>query len=119
MSRRLQFGLLCLWLVAGCSAGPTPRYDKAVAEAKTANKVVLLDFTGSDWCPPCKLLDANVLSTKEFKDYAEKHLVFLVVDFPENKPLPADLKSENAALAKKFDIEGYPTLILLDGEGKV
>jgi len=91
---------------------------KALQQAKAEKKDVLLDFTGSDWCPPCKALHKNVLVSKEFEDYAEKNLVLVVLDFPNSKPQSDDLKKANAALSEKFGIEGYPTLILLDADGK-
>jgi len=42
----------------------------------------------------------------------------VVLDFPNSKPQSDDLKKANAALSEKFGIEGYPTLILLDADGK-
>jgi thioredoxin-related protein len=91
---------------------------KALAQAKAEKKAVLMDFTGSDWCPPCKALHKNVLVSKEFEDYAETKLVLVVVDFPKSKPQTEELKKANEALSEKFGIEGYPTLILLDADGK-
>jgi len=91
---------------------------KALAKAKTEKKKVLLHFTGSDWCPPCKALHANVLTTKEFEDYANKNFVLVELDFPRTKEQPAALKKANADLAKKYNLEGYPTSIVLDADGK-
>jgi protein disulfide-isomerase len=91
---------------------------KALEKAKTEKKQVLLDFTGSDWCPPCKALHKNVLTSKEFEDYADKNLVLVVVDFPRSKEQTEELKTANKALSEKFKIEGYPTVILLNAEGK-
>lgn len=116
---------LCGWLGAGCGSEPAGHVEwstdlpKALAQAKTEKKLVLVDFTGSDWCPPCKLLEKNVFMTAKFAEYAGQHLVLMQADFPENKTQPEDLKTANAALAKKFEIEGYPTILLLDAEGKV
>jgi thioredoxin-related protein len=92
---------------------------KALEQAKAEKKDVLLDFTGSDWCPPCKALHKNVLVSKEFEDYAETKLVLVLVDFPKSKPQSDELKKANEALSEKFGIEGYPTLILLDADGKL
>ncbi len=91
---------------------------KAQAKAKAEKKLVLLDFTGSDWCPPCKALHKNVLTAKEFIDFAGKHLVLVELDFPNSKPQSEELKKANKALSEKFKIEGFPTVIVLDGEGK-
>jgi len=92
---------------------------KALGQAKAEKKDVLLDFTGSDWCPPCKELHKKVLVSKEFEDYAETNLVLVLVDFPNSKPQTEELKKANAALHEKFEVEGFPTLVLLDADGKV
>ena len=91
---------------------------KAQAKAKSENKVVMLDFTGSDWCRWCIKLNKDVFSKQEFIDYAKKNLVLVEVDFPRKKKQSAELIKANAALEKKYGIEGYPTIIVLDKEGK-
>lgn len=91
---------------------------KAQGLAKEQNKMVLMDFTGSDWCPPCKALHKNVLTAKEFVDFAKDNLVLVEVDFPQRKKLEPQQKKANDALAKKFDIEGFPTIVVLDSNGK-
>ena len=60
-------------------------YKKAQDQAKAGNKLVLLDFTGSDWCGWCIKLDREVFSKPEFKDYATKNLVLVELDFPRAK----------------------------------
>lgn len=90
----------------------------AQARAKTENKLVIMDFTGSDWCPWCIKLNKEVFNTPEFVAYAQKNLVPVEVDFPRKKQLSAEQKKANAALQKKYSIEGYPTVIVLNSEGK-
>jgi thioredoxin-related protein len=90
---------------------------KALAKAKADKKMVLMDFTGSDWCPPCKALHKNVLTSPEFEAYADKNLVLVVVDFPHNVTQTEELKKGNKALAEKYNIEGFPTVIVLDTDG--
>src|SRR5208283_362916 len=85
----------------------------ALAQAKKENKQVLLNFTGSDWCPGCKLLEAGVFSKTEFSDYAQKNLVLVEVDFPAQKKQAAALAKANDALHEKYGVRGLPTLILL------
>jgi thioredoxin-related protein len=92
---------------------------KAMAQAKAENKLVLADFTGSDWCVWCKKLDADTLSKAEFADYAKKNLVLVQLDYPNSKPQSDDLKAANAALQTRFKIEGFPTLILLKPDATV
>lgn len=118
---------LLLTLVAGLMAcAVTARAESAwgtdlttaLAAAKKAKQHVLLDFTGSDWCPPCKKLKADVFDSKEFADYAGKNFKLVEVDFPRTKKLPAERAKANGALQSKYNIEGYPTVIVLNGEGK-
>lgn len=94
-------------------------YNKAVAQAKSGNKYILLDFTGSDWCPWCIRMDKEVLNTKAFEDYADKNLVLMLVDFPQNKQLPQEVQNQNNDLQKKYGADGFPTFVLVDKDGKV
>jgi thioredoxin-related protein len=91
----------------------------ALAQAKKEGKLVLLDFTGSDWCGWCKKLDAETFSAAAFNDYAKKNLVLVTVDFPAHKPQSDDLKAANNKLQEKYHVEGYPTLIVLKTDGTV
>ena len=93
-------------------------YKKAQQEAKTNNKLLLLNFTGSDWCGWCIKLDKEVFSKPEFKDYANKNLVLVEVDFPRGKSQGSDIKKQNGELAEQYQIEGFPTIVVLDGDGK-
>jgi protein disulfide-isomerase len=90
----------------------------AQAQAKAEKKLVLLDFTGSDWCPWCIKFDKEALSTAKFSDYAKAHLALVLVDFPNKKPQSDALKAANKALAKKYKVDGYPTYVVLDADGK-
>ena len=91
---------------------------KAQAKAKAENKLVMLDFTGSDWCGWCIKLNKEVFSKPEFSEYSKKNLVLVEVDFPRQKQQSAEQKKANQELQKKYNIEGYPTIIVLDGNGK-
>src|SRR5713101_3348515 len=90
---------------------------KAVEKAKSENKLVMLDFTGSDWCGWCIKLHKEVFSTAEFAKYAKENLVLVEVDFPRRKQLSAELKKANEALQEKYKIEGFPTIVVLNREG--
>jgi len=91
---------------------------KAQAKAKAEHKMVMLDFTGSDWCGWCIKLKGEVFSKPEFAEYAKKNLVLVEVDFPRAKQQTEELKKANQSLQEKYKIDGYPTIIVLDGEGK-
>jgi thioredoxin-related protein len=92
-------------------------YAGALKQAQSENKLVLLDFTGSDWCPWCIKFEHDVLSTPQFGDYAHKELELVKVDFPHHTPLPQGQQQANDALAQRFGVDGYPTYILLNSAG--
>ena len=100
------------------ASGWSDDYAKALEQAKKENKKVLLDFTGSDWCGWCIKLDKDVFSKTEFKEYAKQNLVLVEVDFPQGKRLPKKTQEQNEKLKNEFKVEGFPTLVLLDPEGK-
>jgi len=96
----------------------TTDYKAALAQAKQQNKLVLLDFTGSDWCGFCKLLDKEVLSNSSFKNFLAKNFVPVTIDFPRGTKLPDALVQQNDTLQEQFKIDGFPTLIVVDANGK-
>ena len=96
-------------------AGWSTDLDAAMEKAKKEKKSILVEFTGSDWCPPCIAMRTNVFSKKELVDAASKDFILVELDFPKADKAVA---KKNQPWAKKFEIEGYPTVILLDHEGK-
>src|SRR5678815_1715850 len=74
--------------------------EAAQAKAKAENKLVLLDFTGSDWCIWCQRLKRNVFDDPEFAQYAQSKLVLVEVDFPQHKTLEEAQQQANARLEK-------------------
>ena len=93
-------------------------FEKALSDAKTSGKYILLDFSGSDWCGWCIRLEKEVFSQDAFKDFAEENLVCVLVDFPRAKEQTEKLKQQNLDLARKHSIRGYPTIIILSPDGK-
>jgi thioredoxin-related protein len=93
-------------------------FASAQAQARAEDKMLLISFTGSDWCPPCIMLHRQVFSQPEFAGYAAKHLVLLEVDFPHTKAQSDAEKVANQKLADRFGIYGFPTVIVLDSSGK-
>ena len=93
-------------------------YNAALAQAAAEKKPVLLEFTGSDWCPPCKMMTAQIFDTHEFTEFAKTNLVAVKLDYPQSKPQSDELKAQNQKLAEQFAIQGYPTVVLLSSEGK-
>ena len=92
-------------------------FPGALKQAQSENKLVLLDFTGSDWCPWCIKFDHDVLSTPKFAAYAGQKLELVKVDFPQHTLLPDEQRRANDALAKQFNVDGYPTYVLLNSAG--
>jgi protein disulfide-isomerase len=92
-------------------------YQAALEQAAKESKMVLLDFTGSDWCGPCIKLKKDTFSKPEFQKFAEEKLVLVELDFPRSKAQGAELKKQHQELAEKFGIEGFPTLVLLSSQG--
>ena len=108
-------------LTVGLTAGEgwLTNLDKAKILAKKEKKMILVEFTGSDWCPPCKALKKTVFTSSAFKKYATESLVLVEFDFPRGKNLVTKEQAEyNRAQAKKFAVKGYPTVILMDANGK-
>lgn len=97
-------------------------YKEALFKAKAENKLILMDFSGSDWCSNCIRLEKSVFQTEAFKAYAKDKFILLNVDFPmksKNK-LSKELTEQNAELAKKYNSEGqFPTVIIMDSDKKV
>lgn len=129
--------ILAVWLVAGLLWGACGRtkevseasagtetiwltnFESAQARARSEKKSLLIDFTGSDWCPPCIMLDRQVFSQPEFEKYAAQNLVLLEVDFPRVKELSGEQKAANEKLAERYGIYGFPTVVVLDSNGKI
>ena len=119
----LRMGLVLLLLFSMNAWAGVPHWYTDFEEAKKIasadNKLILADFSGSDWCGWCIKLDKEVFSKTEFKEYAGKNLVLFLADFPSQKKLPDKVKKQNEALAQKYGVKGFPAVLLLDKSGKV
>ncbi len=96
----------------------TTNFTAAKELAKKTNKVMFVDFTGSDWCTWCMKLKENILTKKAFLDYAKNNLILVEVDFPNYKAQMPAQRKVNEALMQKYEVEGFPTILLLNGDGK-
>jgi thioredoxin-related protein len=117
MKKTLMVMVSALALVSASAGEWQTDAAKAQAQAKKENKLVLLDFTGSDWCGWCIKFKKDVLDTPEFKAYADKNLVLVEVDFPRKTKLSAEQAKANNELKKKYKVSGFPTFVILDGDG--
>lgn len=92
-------------------------YDEAMAESTKTGKPVLTLFTGSDWCPHCRTLEERVLATPAFGQWAEEHVVLLMVDLPESGITP-EVRSERSRICIKYGVRTFPTVLVLDSFGE-
>lgn len=118
----LKASLLALFLspLSAIAAGEgwLTDLEEAKKVAKKENKSILIDFTGSDWCHFCVLLDDEVFSKDDFMEKAKKDFVLVEIDFPRKAKQSAEVKAKNEALAKKYGVQGFPTVFLTDENGK-
>lgn len=88
-------------------------FTAGFAQAAKEKKYLLLDFTGSDWCPPCKMMEKEVFSTEEFAAFAEKNLVVVRLDFNPDGSKPGKFQDQNNYLAQRLQVQAFPTYVLM------
>lgn len=98
--------------------GWTSDFEKAKTRAVAEKRDLLIDFTGSDWCGWCMKLEEEVFSKDAFKLEAPKNFVLVEIDFPQEKQLPEAIKMQNEKLQEKYKVEGFPSIVLADAEGR-
>lgn len=94
-------------------------FDTAQALAQKEKKKLFIEFTGSDWCRPCIVLEKTILHSAEFEAFAKKHFVLVQLDYPFRKKQSEEVKKKNQAVAEKFAVENYPTVVIVRPSGKV
>lgn len=96
----------------------TQDIDAARELAKKENKYLFVNFTGSDWCGWCQLMDEHVFTRPGWKEFAAKHLALAFIDSPRDQNLvPEEYRSRNRKLRKQYGVRGYPTFIILGPDG--
>jgi len=122
------FFVLFILLFTSCNNGQSAsanslnwenNLENAIQQAKKENKAVLVNFTGSDWCIWCKRLSSEVFQQKEFEDYAKESLVLVMLDFPKNISQSEETQAYNKNLAQKYGIQGFPTILIFNDQGKL
>lgn len=118
MKATLLSCLLGLVLAFPAAAEWKTDFEAAKAAATKSGKVMVLDFTGSDWCVWCVRMKKDTLDKPEFTQYAAKNLVLVELDFPNDKPQTSAQKKANKALKDKYGVRGFPTFLIVDAAGK-
>jgi thioredoxin-related protein len=119
MGKILLAALLCL---SSVSTNWLNNLEDAKAIAKKENKLIILNFSGSDWCGPCIRMHKEIFDSEAFQEFAADKLVMVNADFPRLKKnqLPKDQQSINDQLADRYNHEGkFPYTVLLNADGKV
>jgi len=119
--KKIVLFLLGCWLAFQVSAADSAwvtSLPDAKAQAKKENKLILLNFTGLDWCIPCKQMEADIYTKPEFLAYAQTNLVLVQLDFLPIKKQPEDLFKANTALQEEYGVQVFPTVIMVNSDGK-
>ena len=117
--------LLSFFISAVFALGPVSLYtslDDAISTAQNEDKKVLMIFSGSDWCRPCRKFKTNILENQSFREYVQQNLVLLSVDFPAKKKnkLSDEQYNRNKALADKYNKAGvFPHLVLMNEDKEI
>ncbi len=99
-----------------------PDFATAKQEAKQKHQLILLNFSGSDWCGPCIRLKKEIFQSEVFTLFADSNLISYNADFPRNKRNQLDnkVKTQNEKLADTYNPEGkFPFTLLINEEGNV
>ena len=113
---------ICVGVASATStpAGWTDDFEAAQKQAEREDKLLLVDFSGSDWCGWCKKLDSEVFAKPEFLNGVKKDFVLVMIDSPRDKSLLSEKAAkQNPELQRKYRISGYPTVLIMDAAGEV
>ena len=115
--------LVCLFTLTGVAGDEgslwQTKFEDAKAKAKAEKKLLLVDFTGSDWCGWCIKLKQEVFDRRRSRRRPRSSSCLVELDFPRQKQLPEELKAQNDKLAKQYKVRGFPTILVLDAEGQL
>ena len=116
MSARLIFATT-LFLLAGTACGAPvnaeeikwqPNYQAALAAAQPDGKIIMVDFF-TDWCGWCDKLDSDVYTDSAVVEFS-RSIVNLKID--------AEDGGEGQALAQRYGVTGFPTILFLTADGR-
>jgi len=111
---------MTLFACTGLEAASVKWYDdysKAEQVAAQESKPMVLLFTGSDWCGWCVRLKEDILDTPQFAQAVGNDFIFVYVDFPAQTTLPDEIAAQNRDLRTKFNVQAFPTIVVLNAKG--
>ena len=113
------------FLIIGFISTPaiwSSNFNETAKIAKESNKLILVNFSGSDWCGPCIRLKNEIFLTEVFEKFASEKLLLVRADFPRQKKnkLPEAQVKLNEMLAERYNKDGkFPFTLLVNSEGKI
>ena len=113
------FAVTGLSTIAMAEDGWLVDFAKAKARSVKEGKPILMEFTGSDWCPPCKALHKNVLTSDVFKKQMPGKFILLKLDNRRDKTgqTPEEI-AQYKKLSSEYEVRGVPTIVIADAKGK-
>jgi thioredoxin-related protein len=119
MKRVLAIASLLFAAASVFAAEWTEDFAAAKKTAAGGHKDLLIDFTGSDWCGYCMMLDAEVFKKDEFAKVVPEKFVLVKIDSPrDTSRQSAAVREQNTKLSGIYSVEGLPTVVLADAEGR-
>ncbi len=118
--KKTGLGLLALLMSFGINWQPNLEIAEKIAREK--HELILLNFSGSDWCGPCIRLHKEIFESDVFTKMADTSLVMINADFPRSRKhqLDSETQKRNDSLADKYNPDGkFPYTLLLDADGNV
>lgn len=100
---------------ATAASGWTSNLDSALAQAKKKKTLVLAEFTGTKWCPPCIMMEEKVFTKSAFTKAASKNFILVKIDIP--KPGSSGAKKYQDIM-RKYKVAGVPTILLFGEDGR-
>lgn len=85
-------------------------FEEAKKEAKKSGKLIFIDAY-TDWCGPCKRMAATSFKDPKVGEMFNKNFINLKIEMEKDKDGPE--------LARKYRVVAYPTLLIIDGNGKL
>jgi len=104
------------------ATGWLTNFKEAQNIASDKHRLILLNFSGSDWCGPCIRMRREIFESKMFEDFADSNLVLVNADFPRSSKnkLDKDQVMQNESLAEIYNAKGkFPFTLLLSADGNI